>query len=171
LKHFQNILSRSLSAFFFVWCWFSLTITIFVGSTARTIPRLGCQSRIHFTKQEFINWTKTKAALTKKIWPKVWIGISGRKVFYGVTEVVVGSLLAQLTRSWSLQMGRVKLAGKSPFSVVPSFWPISQPSSCKLAIKNWTQYRQEVRRSAFGAERETSACKARGEFIFGFRST
>lgn len=137
-----------------------------VGSTALTNNRYKwiASYRIHFTKQEFINWTKTKAALTKKIWPKVciWIWTSVRKDFYGWSEVADGSLLAQLFPSLSLQMGRVKLAGKSPFSLVPSFWPISHPSSCKLAIKNWTQYRQEVRRSAFGAEGETSACKAQG---------
>jgi len=58
-----------------------------VGSTALTNNRYKwiASYRIHFTKQEFINWTKAKAALTKKIWPKVciWIWTSVRKDFYG----------------------------------------------------------------------------------------
>lgn len=51
----------------------------------------------------------------------------------------VACLLVGLRPACTLaQMGRVKLAGNRPFSVVPSFCPISQPSSCKFVIKNLT---------------------------------
>lgn len=50
-----------------------------------------------------------------------------------VLVMTIGGCLCWRTDTWCYN-GRVKLAGKSPFSVLPSFVPISQPSSF-----NWAQ--------------------------------
>lgn len=68
--------------------------------------------------------------------------VTDRRVWERVSNVALSSRMissvtwrtGELSIAAPPHIGRVKFAGNMPFSLVVSFMPISQPSSCKLSI-------------------------------------